>query len=895
MCCAVLISTLFIASSAFAATFIVDDQSSGSVGTGLCADPDSSNPHDCSFTDAIKNANNLVDADIINFDIPGALPWWNINLTSQVNISEPVTIDGYTQPWTSQPNTVPAPGLTNAVINITIDGSGLAKGEDCINIKTSDPDAVVVIKGLSIGNCPDYGIAMVGGNKTIQGNYIGINRGSTAATPNGLGGIYVEDAHDVLIGGPNAADRNVISGNTGDGIYFFNDGAGSVNGSDIEGNFIGLDARGTSDFGNGGYGVFIEGLGFPNSVSGNNIGNGPNDSGDGKRNYISGNAGSGIYIAGGHVTKAFGWNQIANNYIGTDVNGTNAIPNDSGGVYIIESDAVQVIDNLISGNTGYGVEILGNAADLVPSQNDAVYNNRIGTDASGTNPLGNTKSGVNLHYGATRCYVGNPDDPSGLGNIIAYNAGDGVTIVEEDSKLPTFDNRVQLNSIFGNTGLGIDIGDDGVTLNDLLDSDTGANSLQNFPLVQSVSYSGGNTTISGALTSVPLRDNYRIDFYANDAVDPSGFGEGQTYIGFTTIAVLDGSGYGAFTGTVPGDYSGKYITATATDKSLYTSEFSAPQNLTDLVVTKSSTSILKEGEPITFTVTVSNPAGPTDATLVQVRDVNGGAFTYQTSSASQGTFTHTTGVWDIGTLTVGSSATLSINAVVNSCNTISNTASVIRTGQYDTNPANNSATLTFAGIQCAATAGGGGGGSGTGGTTGMAAPEEGMAAPEEVGYCAYTLEPKDPAKITRYEFAKMMLEFNCHTFPTEIPAGEKSFSDFPRQTSEDAEINNMLLIMYYALDAGIISGYPDGTLRPNDPVIYAEASKIVFNTVDGSLNTYSPAMSLLPIKLNGSEWFMNYFIFMIDLMWNSDLDPASTISSEDALSIINFIIEKFPK
>jgi uncharacterized repeat protein (TIGR01451 family) len=427
-----------------------------------------------------------------------------------------------------------------------------------------------------------------------------------------------------------------------------------------------------------------------------------------------------------------------------------------------------------------------------------------------------------------------------------------------------------------------------------LDPDTGANSLQNFPLINTVYSSGGNTTIEGVLTSIPLRDNYRIDFYANDSMDPTGYGEGQTYIGYTTIAALDGSGYAAFSAVIPGNYSGKNITATATDKSLFTSEFGTTQPSADLVVTKTSTAIVKEGQPITFTVTVSNPTGPTDATLVQVLDVNGGAFTYLTSSASQGTFTHTTGVWDVGTLTVGSSATLSINAKVNSCGNISNTASVSRSGQFDPNTANNSATVTHAGIECAPVAGGGGG-SGSGGTTGMAAPEEGMAAPEEVGYCAYTLEPKDPAKITRYEFAKMMLEFNCHTFPTEMPAGEKSFSDLQRQTYEDAEKNTVALVMYYALDAGIISGYPDGTLRPNDPVIYAEASKIVFNTVDGSLNTYRPVMSLLPIKLNGTEWFMNYFIFMIDLMWNSDLDPASTISSEDALSIINFIIEKFPK
>ena len=100
---------------------------------------------------------------------------------------------------------------------------------------------------------------------------------------------------------------------------------------------------------------------------------------------------------------------------------------------------------------------------------------------------------------------------------------------------------IEGNSIFSNGGLGIDLNRDGVTPNDILpgDPDTGPNNLQNFPVLTSVSSSGGTTTINGTLNSTP-NTTFRIEFFANDMLDPSGNGEGQIFLGSTSV-MTDGA------------------------------------------------------------------------------------------------------------------------------------------------------------------------------------------------------------------------------------------------------------------------------------------------------------------------------------------------------------------
>src|SRR5262249_26826592 len=103
----------------------------------------------------------------------------------------------------------------------------------------------------------------------------------------------------------------------------------------------------------------------------------------------------------------------------------------------------------------------------------------------------------------------------------------------------------------------------------------------------SVSLSGGMTQVSGQVNSTP-NTTFTLDFYANTLPDPSGYGEGQTWLG-STIVMTDGSGHASFTATVAGPTAGQQVlSATATDSDHNTSEFSqdtiiAPSSLSGMV------------------------------------------------------------------------------------------------------------------------------------------------------------------------------------------------------------------------------------------------------------------------------------------------------------------------
>jgi hypothetical protein len=153
--------------------------------------------------------------------------------------------------------------------------------------------------------------------------------------------------------------------------------------------------------------------------------------------------------------------------------------------------------------------------------------------------------------------------------VIAGNAQVGVALLFSGEN--PVRNSTRGNSIYGNGLLGIDLNADGVTPNDACDADTGANGRQNFPVLTSVS---GITTIQGTLNSA-ASTTFTLDFYSSTSADPSGYGEGQTFIGsktVTTNASCTASFTATFAKSVP---AGSVVTATATDPSRNTSEFSA--------------------------------------------------------------------------------------------------------------------------------------------------------------------------------------------------------------------------------------------------------------------------------------------------------------------------------
>lgn len=376
----------------------------------------------------------------------------------------------------------------------------------------------------------------------IQGNLIGTDVTGTKALPN-AGGIDA-DANNVTIGGLTAAARNIISANAL-GVRLGGEG------TTLQGNYIGTDITGTLALGND-TGVVAGG----NALIGGTV---PE-----ARNIISASTSVNLMLGFNNSGSA---GVVRGNYIGTDVTGTKALSINAVGISI--EDINHVIGgttpgagNVISGNR-IGIQ-LGGLSTAAPTGH-IIQGNLIGLNATGTGAVMNHFHGITISGDAMNNVIGGTQ--SGAANKIAFNAGSGITVFSGSR------NSIRGNSIFSNGAAGIDLGGDGVTLNDTTDADSGANLLQNFPVLTSVQSSGGSTTIQGSLKSTP-NTTFQIDFYSSTALDPSGNGEGALFFN-TTPVTTDGNGDATINVTFPDALpAGRAITATATDPDGNTSEFS---------------------------------------------------------------------------------------------------------------------------------------------------------------------------------------------------------------------------------------------------------------------------------------------------------------------------------
>ncbi len=441
---------------------------------------------------------------------------------------------------------------------------------------------------------------------TVQGNLIGTDRTGNKALGNGRDGIFVKDAAHNLIGGSTVGARNIISGNSsGVGVHILGVPNLGEDSSDnkIQGNYIGTNLDGSARIPNGPAGVWMEIAGPGNIVGGSVV----------QRNIVSGNGGMGIRIDTSNKET------ISNNYIGLDATGSLALGNNTDGIYVAQRAANTSISlNVISAN-GYGTKSLGigNGIRVDTSINTNISLNIIGTNVAAkitdanNNPLGNRQDGIfarglclginvtanviggNNGWGfnstpdtggatITLNFIGKkansiiPNKEGGINdraggkaflNLVAWNLGPGIRDVGGPDSL------ISQNSIFSNSGLGIDEGPLGPTL-------------AGVPLLTSAMVSAGNTEVIGTLNSAPST-TYNLEFFGNDQADPSGYGQGQTYLGSATVTT-DSTGYVSFDVSVPSAY-GAFVTATATDPNSNTTEFS-----NDILVQTSSS-----GRPIT--------------------------------------------------------------------------------------------------------------------------------------------------------------------------------------------------------------------------------------------------------------------------------------------------------
>jgi hypothetical protein len=273
---------------------------------------------------------------------------------------------------------------------------------------------------------------------------------------------------------------------------------------------------------------------------------------------VNGFGQQGILISGAQASA----NIISGCYIGTNATGSVAIPNALSGIELKAGahgntiGGVTVADrNVISGNSGCGIKISD-----AGSNSNAVLGNFIGVNAAGTGSLANALQGITIQNGAQSNTIGG--STMGAANRIWMNGQEGVAVFDAT----TTQNSLSQNSIFNN-GIG------GIGLYDNADGQLSIPLLSSAKLGNSDTNAGG-IDVAGSLHSTP-NTTFVVEFFANAVADPSGYGQGQTFIG-SILLTTDSSGNRSFTALLPAAMpAGYFITAKTTAPNGNTSGYSA--------------------------------------------------------------------------------------------------------------------------------------------------------------------------------------------------------------------------------------------------------------------------------------------------------------------------------
>jgi hypothetical protein len=439
----------------------------------------------------------------ILFMIPAAGVQTITPLSALPPLMSPTILDATTQP-----------GYAGTPL-IELNGSNAGTSATGIHVTAGNS----TVRGLVIDSFNGDGIQIdTNGGNVVQGNYVGTNPAGTQAAPNTGNGIQIIAVPNNTIGGGASAMRNIISGNSGEGVRI--DGTFAT-GNIVRGNYIGTDVTGSNPVGNNASGIFIR-RAPGNSVIGN---------------VVSGNLGfAGVTICG---STAFCG--------GGDISGIDETSN---------ANANIVQGNLV-GTSSSGTAALGNSQAGLSI--DGAPNTAVGGTAAGA---ANTIS-----------FNGTNDvqifDPGASGNQIKANRIQGSTTAAGNVGINVLTagltgNTFSQNSISGHQGLGIDLAPAGVNPNT-------AGGFNNWPVISSAQASSG--MISGALNG-PANATFTIEFFSNTACNASGNGEGAVFLGSASVTT-DGTGNIIFAVPVAGLVLGNTITATSTDAIGTTSEFSA--------------------------------------------------------------------------------------------------------------------------------------------------------------------------------------------------------------------------------------------------------------------------------------------------------------------------------
>ncbi|MEQ8970808.1 MAG: right-handed parallel beta-helix repeat-containing protein [Coleofasciculus sp. C1-SOL-03] len=395
-------------------------------------------------------------------------------------------------------------------------------------------------------------------NNLVECNYIGTDYTGTVALGNCIDGLLIGGTRSDAPSRLNKIRHNLISGNArcqGNSEANLTLQWGAIENT-IENNLIGTDITG------------IVALSPILSTDGIGIKKPANQI---RNNVIGGNRRHGIHIYRGFGTQPWD-NRIENNYIGINPSGI-TIANGGDGIAIFSNiytpdSVLPLMDVLIR-----GTRITGNA---IANNN----HNGIRLEARGDE--------VGFNASITNTQISN--------NTIHDNGANGIQITTVETVsggiAEAINNLIQTNRLFNNQGLGISLsssrstshdaflnGETGNHLsasvpieNDVLDLDSGSNQLQNYPTLLSAEGKNNHTEIQGILISTP-NTQFTLEFFANRSADPSDYGEGEVPLGSLSVTT-DNRGEAVFSAILPATVMGQVITATATDSSGNTSEFS---------------------------------------------------------------------------------------------------------------------------------------------------------------------------------------------------------------------------------------------------------------------------------------------------------------------------------
>lgn len=426
----------------------------------------------------------------------------------------------------TRPNGINARGNGVGVAGFLANGNFIGAFNDSLNL------------GNIIAGNTNEGILIAGSSNEIVANRIGIGANGFAIGNGGAGVSLLGDNNIVGSAATNGGNR--ITRNT-DGVV--------VNGDDneIAGNTIGVAGIGALTSGNSGDGIRVA---------------------DGVDNRVLANR---IYNSSGDAIDSLGSNTIIqSNFIGFALFPSSDVNYGNGGEGIV----VRAQGNTIGGST----KVLGNVIGFstlngirIESSGNRIENNSVGVAESGED-IGNGAEGMRLgsiSQTVTANLVRN--------NTIAYNSLAGVGL----ASVAGAGNSIIANSTFDNGLIGIDLGLNGVTVNDAGDGDTGPNKLQNYPQILSVSFNDAasppEVTVQWLVDSGSGTSIYPIvaDFYLADSGES---GEGRIHLGIDVVGVPNGAE--SVTLQLPAGTSGGHLVATSTDDGATlegsTSEFSPP-------------------------------------------------------------------------------------------------------------------------------------------------------------------------------------------------------------------------------------------------------------------------------------------------------------------------------